>query len=103
MTQFGIDHIGKLFKRNIQTIRKYLPVACRLIEHAFPFRPAHELSPHDLEAVESAGLNADKPSPRRRKIVLPCGAPFAVDHRSKGDRPEDQFRSGIIPNEDPDS
>ena len=33
MTRLGIGHIGKLFRRNVQPLRQYLPVACRLVEH----------------------------------------------------------------------
>ena len=33
VTRLGIGHIGKLFRRNVQPLRQYLPVACRLVEH----------------------------------------------------------------------
>ena len=33
VARLGIGHIGKLFRRNAQPLRQYLPVACRLVEH----------------------------------------------------------------------
>ena len=33
MARLGVGHIGKLFGRNVQPLRQYLPVACRLVEH----------------------------------------------------------------------
>ena len=33
VTRLGIGHIGKLLRRNVQPLRQYLSVACRLVEH----------------------------------------------------------------------
>ena len=33
VARLGVGHIGKLFRRNVQPLRQYLPVACRLVEH----------------------------------------------------------------------
>src|SRR5699024_6754242 len=33
VARLGVGHIGKLFGRNIQPLRQYLPVARRLVEH----------------------------------------------------------------------
>ena len=33
VARLGIGHIGKLFRRNVQPLRQYLPVACRLVKH----------------------------------------------------------------------
>ena len=32
VARLGIGHIGKLFRRNIQPLRQYLPVAAALVE-----------------------------------------------------------------------
>ena len=33
VARLGVGHIGKLLGRNVQPLRQYLPVACRLVEH----------------------------------------------------------------------
>ena len=33
VARLGVGHIGKLFRRNVQPLRQYLPVARSLVEH----------------------------------------------------------------------